>query len=163
MADDRFPMTPACKRRLHDELRRIKEVERPKNVAEIEAALEHGDLRENAEYHAAKEKQAEIAARMQYLEYRIGRAVVIDPATVTNEKIGFGASVKLLDNDNDTELEYALVGEDEADVDRGWISIQSPIARALIGKEEGDEITVRLPKGSRELEVLEVEYKALEP
>ncbi len=161
MSDDKFPMTPACKRRMHDELRRLKEVERPKNVAEIEAALEHGDLRENAEYHAAKEKQAEIAARMQYLEYRMGRAVVIDPAEIDNERVAFGATVKLLDGETEEELVYALVGEDETDVDRGHISIASPIARALIGKEEGDEVVVQLPKGTRELEILEIEYKAI--
>ena len=162
MSDDRFPMTPACKKRMHDDLRKLKEVERPKNVAEIEAALEHGDLKENAEYHAAKEKQAEIVARMKNLDYRIGRAVVIDPASITNPKVSFGATVKLLDVDTDEEFEYSLIGEDEADVDRGWISIRSPIARALIGKEPGDEVTVRLPKGTRELEVLSLEYKALE-
>ncbi len=155
-------MTPACKKRLHEELRHIKEVERPKNVAEIETALDHGDLRENAEYHAAKEKQAELAARMKYLEYRMGRAVVIDPATVNNTKVTFGATVHLLDVDTDEELTYALVGEDESDVDNGRLSISSPMARALIGKEEGDEVTVRLPKGQRELEVLSVEYKALD-
>src|SRR5690606_17227188 len=125
MADDRFPMTPPCKKRLYEELRRLKEVERPKNVAEIEAALEHGDLRENAEYHAAKEKQAEIAARMQQLEYKLGRAVVPDPADVSSDTIGFGASVKLLDLDTDDELAYVLLGEDETDIDRGRISIGS--------------------------------------
>lgn len=162
MAADQFPMTPSCKTKLYVELRRIKEVERPKNVAEIETALEHGDLRENAEYHAAKEKQAELAARMKYIEYRLSLAVVIDPASIQSERVGFGATVKLLDSNSDEELEYALVGEDETDVDRGRISISSPIARALIGREEGDEVTVRLPKGSRELEVLGVEYKALD-
>jgi transcription elongation factor GreA len=162
MSDDRFPMTPACKKKLHEELRRIKEVERPQNVAEIETALDHGDLRENAEYHAAKEKQAELAARMKYLEYRMGRAVVIDPVTIKNDRVSFGATVKLLDVDTDEELTYALIGEDEADVDRGRLSINSPVARALIGKEEGDEVTVRLPKGTRELEILSVEYKALD-
>lgn len=162
MSADRFPMTPACKKRMHKELRRIKEFDRPQNIDEIETALDHGDLRENAEYHAAKEKQAELAARMKYLEYRMGRAVVIDPATLSNDKIAFGATVKLLDVDTDEELTYALLGEDEADVDRGRLSISSPVARALIGKEEGDEVTVRLPKGTRELEVLEVLYKAIE-
>lgn len=162
MAEDRFPMTPACKQRLHEELRKIKEVDRPANVAEIETALDHGDLRENAEYHAAKEKQAELAARMKYLEYRISRAVVIDPTSINDTKVTFGATVKLLDVDTDEELIYALVGEDESDVDNGRLSISSPMARALIGKEAGDEVVVLLPKGQRELEVLSVQYKALD-
>ena len=143
------------------ELRHIKEVERPNNVRDIETALGHGDLRENAEYHAAKERQAELAGRMAYLEGRIGLAQVIDPTTINSETAGFGATVTLLDMDTDEEVVYVLVGEDETDVKAGKISIAAPIARAMIGKAEGDDVTVHLPKGEREFEVVKVEYKAL--
>jgi transcription elongation factor GreA len=157
----RFPMTPAGLQVLRNELRHIKEVERPQNVKDIEVALGHGDLRENAEYHAAKERQAELAARMAYLEGRIGLAQVIDPSEIESEKIGFGATVTLLDMDNDEQVIYVLVGEDESDVKAGKISISAPIARAMIGKSEGDDVSMQLPKGLREFEVVKVEYKAI--
>lgn len=157
-----FPMTPKGRERLYSELRHIKEVDRPENVKEIEAALEHGDLRENAEYHAAKERQATLDGRLRYLEYRIGAARVIDPTTIKSAKVGFGATVTVLDVDTDVETTYAIVGEDEADVDNGRISIKSPIARCLLGKEEGDDAVLKLAKGDRELEVVTVEYKAIE-
>ena len=157
----RFPMTPAGLEKLRDELRRIKEVERPQNVKDIEVALGHGDLRENAEYHAAKERQAELAARMGYLEGRIGLAQVIDPAEIDSETVGFGATVTLTDMDTDEEVVYILVGEDETNVKAGRISIKAPIARAMLNKSEGDDVTVRLPKGDREFEILKIEYKAL--
>ena len=137
-----FPMTPSCQAKLREELRRIKEVDRLDNVREIEAALEHGDLRENAEYHAAKERQAAIDARMRYLEYRLSMAQVIDPAAGKSDTVAFGATVKLLDMDTDAEVSYSLVGEDESDAGRGWVSITSPIARALLGKSEGDDVVV---------------------
>jgi transcription elongation factor GreA len=162
MADAKFPMTPAGLSALRAQLKRLKEVERPQNVKDIEAALEHGDLRENAEYHAAKEKQAEIDARMRECEFRIGRAQVIDPASMDTDKVAFGATVKVLDLDTDEEVVYAIVGEHEADVDQGKVSIMSPIARALLGKAEGDDVTLKLPKGDRELEVVEVTYKAID-
>ena len=154
-------MTPSCQAKLREELRRIKEVDRLDNVREIEAALEHGDLRENAEYHAAKERQAAIDARMRYVEYRLSKAQVIDPAKGTSDRVAFGATVKLLDMDTDAEVSYSLVGEDESDAERGWVSITSPIARALLGKSEGDDVVVRLPKGNREFELLSVQYVAL--
>lgn len=162
MADDIYPMTPQGLARLRIELKRIREVDRPANVLEIEEALEHGDLRENAEYHAAKDKQAELDARMRFTEYRIGLARVIDPAQIKSSKVGFGATVKLNDLDTEAELVYRLVGEHEADIDQGKISIKSPIARAMIGKAAGDDLVLKLPKGDRELEVLEVEYKAID-
>ena len=154
-------MTPGGLQALRDELRRIKEVERPQNVKDIETALGHGDLRENAEYHAAKERQAELAARMAYLEGRIGLAQVIDPESLDSATIGFGATVTLLDTDSDEEVVYKLVGEDESDVKAGKISINAPIARAMLGKAEGDDVTVNLPKGVREFEVVSIEYKAI--
>lgn len=162
MADDSYPMTPTGLDTLKAELKRIKEIDRPQNVKDIEEALEHGDLRENAEYHAAKEKQAELDARMRFAEYRISRAKVIDPAKMNSEKVAFGATIKVLDMDTDKEETYAIVGEHEVDIDKGHISFKSPIARAMIGKEEGDDFTLKLPKGDRELEVVSVEYKALE-
>lgn len=157
----RFPMTPAGLEALRAELKQLKEVERPQNVQDIEVALGHGDLRENAEYHAAKERQAEIAARIANLEGRIGYAQVIDPETIQSDTIGFGATVTLFDVDSEEELVYRLVGENESDVKAGKISIAAPLARAMLGKAEGDEVVVRLPKGDREFEVLKVEYKRI--
>jgi transcription elongation factor GreA len=162
MADETYPMTPEGLETLKAELKQIKEVDRPQNVKDIEEALEHGDLRENAEYHAAKERQAELDARMRFAEYRIGRAKVIDPAKMNSEKVAFGATVTVLDVDTDKEDRYSIVGEHEVDVDKGRISFKSPIARALMGKEEGDDAVLKLPKGDRELEVVSVEYKAIE-
>ena len=163
MADETFPMTPRGLETLKAELKQIREVDRPHNVKEIEEALEHGDLRENAEYHAAKERQAELEARMRFAELRISRAEVIDPGKVESSKVAFGATVKVLDTDTDKEETYTIVGEHEVDVDAGFISFKSPIARAMIGKEEGDEVVLKLPKGDRELELVSVTYKALEP
>jgi transcription elongation factor GreA len=157
----RIPMTPAGLQVLRNELRHLKEVERPQNVKDIETALGHGDLRENAEYHAAKERQAELAARMAYLETRIGLAQVIDPEQIDSSTIGFGATVTLLDMDTDEQVIYVLVGEDESDVKAGKISISAPIARAMLGKSEGDDVNMQLPKGAREFEVVKVEYKAI--
>ena len=154
-------MTPACFDRLKHELKQIKEHDRAENVRDIEVAREHGDLRENAEYHAAKERQALLDGRMRYLEGRIGYAQVIDPSTVKESKITFGATVTLNDVDNDTEVVYHIVGEDESDATSGKISISAPIARAMLGKRKGDEVIVKLPKGDREYEVVRVEYKAI--
>jgi transcription elongation factor GreA len=154
-------MTPACFDRLRHELKQIKEHDRAENVRDIEVARDHGDLRENAEYHAAKERQALLDGRMRYLEGRIGFAQVIDPTTVKEVKITFGATVTLTDVDNDTEVVYHIVGEDESDASSGKISISAPIARAMLGKRKGDEVIVKLPKGDREYEVVRVEYKAI--
>ncbi len=156
-------MTPDGLDRLRAELKRIREVERPDNVREIEVAREHGDLRENAEYHAAKERQGTLEGRLRYLEYRIAHAEVLDPGAMPmkTDRIAFGATVTVLDVDSDEQTVYAIVGEDEADADHGRLSIRSPIVRALIGKVEGDSVTLHLPKGARELEVVRVEYKPL--
>jgi len=162
MADETYPMTPKGLEALKAELKQIREVDRPQNVSDIEEALEHGDLRENAEYHAAKERQAELDARMRFAEYRISRSKVIDPAKMSSEKVAFGATIKVLDMDTDKEETYAIVGEHESNIDRGLISFKSPIARAMIGKEEGDEVVLKLPKGDRELEIVSIEYKDLE-
>jgi transcription elongation factor GreA len=159
---DKVPMTPAGHAALRAELKRIKEVERHENVREIEAALEHGDLRENAEYHAAKERQAALDGRMKFLESQVARAQVIDPTSIKSDRVGFGATVTVLDLETDEHSVYALVGEDETDVERGKVSINSPIARVLIGKQAGDDVVLKLPKGDRELEVVKIEYKAIE-
>jgi transcription elongation factor GreA len=161
MAEESYPITPAGLDRMRAEVRRLKEVDRPENVRDIEVAREHGDLRENAEYHAAKDRQAQIDGRMKFLEYRIGLSEVIDPATITSNRVAFGATVTVRDLDTDEETVYAIVGEDEADADKGRLSIRSPLVRAMIGKSEGDSCTLHLPKGARELEVVRVEYKAL--
>lgn len=162
MAEESYPMTPAGRDNLRARLKQLRDVDRHDNVKEIEAALEHGDLRENAEYHAAKERQGQIDAELRLVEYQLGRAQVIDPAKIKSDTIGFGATVKLLDLDTDAEKTYALVGETEADVERGRISIKTPIARALLGKREGDDVTIKLPKGERELEVVTITYCALD-
>jgi transcription elongation factor GreA len=163
MAEESFPITPAGLERLRVELKRIKEIDRPENVRDIEVAREHGDLRENAEYHAAKERQGTLEGRMRFLEHRLGHAEVIDPATLKSDKVAFGATVTVLDLDTDEELQYIIVGEDEADADRMRLSIRSPIVRALIGRREGDSVTLQLPKGARELEVVRIEYKPIDP
>jgi len=161
MTEQKIPMTPAGYSKLRAELKQIKEVDRPENVREIEVALGHGDLRENAEYHAAKERQAQLDARMRYLESRIGMAQVIDPETIKESKITFGATVTLLDLSSDQKVVYRIVGEDESDATAGKISLGAPIARAMLGKRVGDEVLVKLPKGDREYEVVAVEYRAI--
>lgn len=162
MPADKFPMTPAGLKKLRAELKQLREVERMKNVRDIEEALGHGDLRENAEYHAAKDKQAEIDGRMRFLDYKIARADVIDPTSIKSDRVTFGATVTMEDLDNDTTVTYCLVGEDESDVVAGKISITAPIARAMLGKQVGDDVLVKLPKGDREYEVVKIEYKAID-
>ena len=159
--ETKIPMTPACFDRLKHELKQIKEHDRAENVRDIETAREHGDLRENAEYHAAKERQGHLDGRMRYLESRLAHAQVIDPTTVKDDKVTFGATVTLNDIDHDTKVVYHIVGEDESDAGSGRISISAPIARAMLGKRVGDEVIVKLPKGDREYEVVRVDYKAI--
>jgi len=159
--DQRVPMTPRGYAALKEELQRLKSVERPANVKDIEEAIAHGDLSENAEYHAAKEKQAHIAGRMAMIDDRIARAQIIETAGQTPDKIRFGATVRLSDVETDDEVTYAIVGEDEADVKSGRISITSPVARALMNKEVGDEVSVKVPKGMKEFEVLEIRFDDL--
>ena len=159
--DERVPMTPRGYEALKEELQRLKSVERPANVKEIEEAIAHGDLSENAEYHAAKEKQAHIAGRIAMLDDRISRAQVIDHRGQDPDKVRFGATVRLSDIESGEEITYTLVGEDEADAREGRISVTSPVARALMGREVGDEVRVKVPKGTRELEVLEIRFDEL--
>ena len=155
----RMPMTPEGYKKLQDRLKQLKQVERPANVRAIEEARGHGDLSENAEYDAAKERQQHIGREMAEIEHKLSLAHVIDPATVTHHKVVFGATVTLKDIDSGDAIAYTIVGAGESDIARGRISVESPIARALIGKEEGDEIQVVTPKGARGFEVITVEYK----
>ena len=154
---EREPMTPTGAEKLKAELSRLKE-ERPKISREIGIAREHGDLSENAEYHAAKERQGMVEARIKDIEDKLARAEVIDPAKLSGTRVRFGATVTLLNLDTDEEVTYRIVGADEADIDAGLISIHAPLTRALIGKEPGDEISAKLPAGDRHYEVVDVSY-----
>jgi transcription elongation factor GreA len=158
MADEKIPMTPRGLVMLKEELKRRKEVERPKIVLAIEEARAHGDLSENAEYSAAKEAQSFNEGRMKELEGTIALANVIDPSKLSGEKVVFGATVELTDTDSGEEVLYAIVGEHEADIKKQRISITAPLARAMIGREKGDTVTVRTPKGSREYEIKSVKF-----
>ncbi|GGB65445.1 transcription elongation factor GreA [Henriciella pelagia] len=144
---------------LDAELKHLKSVERPAVIAAIAEAREHGDLSENAEYHAAKEKQSFIEGRVAELEDKLARAEVIDVTKLKGEKIVFGATVTLTDVDTEKQATYRIVGEDEADIAKGKVSITSPIARALIGKTVGDEAEVAAPGGARVYEIEAVEFK----
>ena len=155
----RIPITASGLRRLKEELKQLQTVERLKISKEIEVARGHGDLRENAEYHAAKEKQSHIEGRILSLNDWIARAEVIDVAKLSGDKVVFGATVKLLDVETDREVTYTLVGELEADIKRRLISVTSPLARGLIGKAVGDLVTVQSPGGAREYEVVEVHFE----
>ena len=158
MAGDSIPMTRAGAEALKRELKHIKSVERPKNVKDIEVAREHGDLRENADYHAAKEKQSHIAGRIEFIEDRLARAEIIDVTRLSGDRVVFGATVKLEESETGAKTEYAIVGEVEADLKKGRISITSPIARGLIGREVGDTVKIRTPGGEREYEIVEVRF-----
>lgn len=151
-------MTPEGAVRLREELRQLKE-ERPQISKEIGIARDHGDLSENAEYHAAKERQGLIEARIKDIEDKLGRAEIIDPSKLSGSRVSFGATVRLLNVSTDDEVTYQIIGADEADLDKGTISITSPLARALIGREEGDEVKVRMPAGERVYEVVEVLFR----
>lgn len=153
---NRLPMTQAGYEKIQAELKHLKSVERPSIVKEIEVARAHGDLSENAEYHAAKEKQGHVEGRIAILEDKLARAQIIDPSGQSTEAVRFGLTVDLEDAATGEELTYTILGEEEADAANGKISISSPIARALLGKGVGDSVTVRVPKGTREFEILEI-------
>jgi len=152
-------MTAAGYARLESEIKHLKTVERPAVIRQIEEARAHGDLSENAEYHAAKERQGFIEGRVMELEDKISRAQVIDVSKLSGTSIKFGATVTLIDEDTDEKSKYQIVGEVEADVKEGRLSIMSPMARALIGKSKGDTVEVVTPGGGRSYEVLKVEYR----
>ncbi|MHA6263363.1 transcription elongation factor GreA [Arenibacterium sp. CAU 1754] len=154
---EKIPMTPAGFSALEAELKHLKSEERPAIIKAIAEAREHGDLSENAEYHSAREKQSFIEGRIKELEGVLSLADVIDPAKLSGS-IKFGAKVTLVDEDTDEEKTWQIVGEHEANIEKGLLNIKSPIARALIGKDEGDSVEVRTPGGERSYEVLKIEY-----
>jgi transcription elongation factor GreA len=156
---EKVPMTVEGFQMIEAELHRLKAVERPRIIQQISDAREHGDLSENAEYHAAKEAQGLNEARVAELEDKVGRAEVIDPSKLSGSTVKFGATVTLSDEDSGDKVKYKIVGEHEANVREGKISVNSPIARALIGKSKGDSAEVTTPRGARSYEILKVEYK----
>jgi transcription elongation factor GreA len=156
---DKVPMTKSGYEHLVEEAKRLKTVERPAIVKAIEEARSHGDLSENAEYHAAREKQAFIEGRLLEIEDKIARAAVIDVSQMSGSVIRFGATVKLVDEDTDEESTYTIVGEDEADITQHRLSVTAPLARALIGRQKGDSVDLTTPGGSKSYEILKVAYK----
>ncbi|UCE70927.1 MAG: transcription elongation factor GreA [Nitrospiraceae bacterium] len=155
----KMPITPDGYQRIKKELENLIKVERPANVKAIAEARAHGDLSENAEYHAAKERQSFIAGKINELQARIASSQVIDPSSISQDKIAFGATVKLLDVETDEEREYQLVGPDESDIKNNKVSITSPIGKSLIGKKEGDEVKVKAPARTIEYEILEIRFE----
>ncbi len=158
----KVPMLEVTYKKLSEELEQLKSQERAKIAKIIDEARELGDLKENAEYHSAKERQGLMEARITELTDIIGRAQVIDPSTLAHERISFGSTVVLIDQDTDEELTYTIVGVQESNPNKGLISIQSPMARALLGKEEGDEVELNLPNGKKSFDIEEVKYTPIE-
>ncbi|HEX9859757.1 MAG TPA: transcription elongation factor GreA [Nitrospirota bacterium] len=156
---ERFPMTKKGYEKLQEELVRLRTVERPQNIRDIEEARGHGDLSENAEYHAAKERQGFIEGRTQEIQGKLAQSQVIDTSKLSNEKVVFGATVVLLDLDSEEEKRYTLVGTDEADLKEGKISSVSPVGKALLRHAVGDTVTVRVPAGTVDYEILEISFE----
>ena len=160
MSEQKMPLTVRGAEKLREELHRLKTEDRPKVIDAIAEAREHGDLKENAEYHAAREQQGFIEGRIQELESKLADAQIIDPTTVKADgKVVFGATVDLVDEATGEEFTYQIVGDEEADIKSGLISVTSPVARGLIGKEEGDIARVETPGGLKEYEIAEVRYE----
>jgi len=157
MASEKVPMLAEGYRKLSDDVKRLKTIERPAIIDAIEEARAHGDLSENAEYHAAKERQGQVEAMIADIDDRLARAMVIDPTTLSGDRVVFGATVHLLDED-DKKVKYQLVGETEADAKQGRISYNSPLGRALIGRNVGEEVEVTTPAGDRYYEIAKVEF-----
>lgn len=155
---DKFPMTPAGHRQLQDQVRQLRAKDLPAAVKAVEEALSHGDLSENAELDVARDAQAKLNKQINDLENALSQAQIIDPSLMTHDKVTFGATVKLQDLDTDDVITYQIVGIHESNVTAGKVSIESPIARGLLGKAMGDNATVRTPKGTREFEILEISF-----
>ena len=155
---EKVPMTRTGFTRLEIELKRLKGVERPAVIKALEEARAHGDLSENAEYHAAKERQAFIESRVAELDSKVSRAQIIDTSNISGKTVKFGATVTVVDEDDDSEMNFQIVGEDEADIKEKRLSVNSPLARALIGKQVGDEVEVATPSGGKFYELLKVQY-----
>lgn len=159
MTEDKIPMTVEGKRLLDEELKRLMTVERPSVIKAIEVARGHGDLSENADYSAAKERQSFIEGRIQEINAKLARAHVINPSTIKVAHVVFGAKVLLEDQENGKQVHYQIVGVDESNIKNGKVSISSPIARALIGKREGDTVVVNAPKGDVQYDILKIQYE----
>lgn len=155
---DQFPMTPAGFKTLQEELKNLKTVMRPQVITDLAEARSHGDLSENAEYDAARERQAFVEARIRDVEAKVSRAQIIDISKLSGNKVLFGATVTIYDATSDTKQIWTIVGEDEADLKLNKVSISSPLARALVGKSVGDQLEIRSPKGVRECEILSVDF-----
>lgn len=155
----RIPLTPGGYRKLEGELERLLKIDRPRNIQAIAEARAHGDLSENAEYHAAKEQQSFIEGRIRELKGKLALADVIDPSKIKQSKVAFGAKVKVLDLEADEEYVFILVGPDEADAKSGKISLSSPVGRALIGKDVGDVATIKAPARTIEYEIVEITFE----
>ena len=155
----KVPITPEGYRKLQEELERLLKIERPQNIKAIAEARSHGDLSENAEYHAAKERQSFTEGRIQELQTRLALAEVIEPSKIAQDRIAFGAKVKVLDINTGEEKSFFLVGPDEADIQKGKITINSPVGRSLIGKSIGDTVTIKAPAKTMEYEVIEISFE----
>ena len=151
-------MTPRGVKKLREEFKRLREVERPKNVHDIELARAHGDLSENAEFTAAKERQSFIEGRSREIENILAQVEIIDPATLSGSRVVFGATVRLADTDSGDEISYSIVGDYEGDIKEGRLAISAPLARALIGREKGDTVSLRTGKGTREYQIVDVQF-----
>ncbi len=156
---EKNPITPEGASKLRDELHHLKSVARPAIIQAIATAREHGDLSENAEYHAARERQSFIEGRIKEIEDKLARAEVIDPKKLAGDRVAFGATIKLSNTETGEEVTYRILGADEADLAKGTISVTSPLARSLLGKQVGDEVTVRMPGGQRTYEVLDIAFR----
>jgi transcription elongation factor GreA len=159
MVLNRVPITPEGYQKLQEELGKLLKVDRPKNIKDISEARAHGDLSENAEYHAAKERQSFIEGRIRELQSKLALAEVIDPSRINQSRVAFGAKVKVLDTEANEEHVFTLVGPDEADVKNGKISINSPVGKSLLGKEVGDAVVIKAPAKTMEYEILEINFE----
>ena len=155
---DKYPITVIGEKKLRKELDSLTNIERPKVIDSISVAREHGDLKENAEYHAAREQQSFIEGRIKDIKLKLSNSEIVDPKKITTDKVVFSARVELYDLNDEKEITYSIVGDDEADIKSGMISINSPIARSLIGKKEGDIAHVEAPSGKKEFEILNIFY-----
>ena len=156
---DKYPITVIGEKKLRKELDDLTNIERPKVIDAISVAREHGDLKENAEYHAAREQQSFIEGRIKDIKLKLSNSEIVDPKKITTDKVVFSARVELYDLNDEKEITYSIVGDDEADIKSGMISINSPIARSLIGKKEGDIAYVEAPSGKKEFEILNISYE----
>ena len=155
----KFPITINGEKKLRDELDNLTNIERPKIIEAIATAREHGDLKENAEYHAAREQQGFVEGRIKDIKLKLSNAEIVDPKKISSDKVVFSAKVELFDFEKESNITYTIVGDDEADIKFGLISINSPIARSMIGKKEGDVVSAETPSGEKEFEILKILYE----